>query len=54
MSGGAGILLQGGQGNVIEGDLIGINVALRQGAEGLGFTIPSKRVREVMAKHIPK
>jgi len=35
----------------IHGELIGINFATREGAGGISFTIPSKRVREVLAEY---
>ena len=37
----------------INGDLIGINFATRQGAELISFTIPVKKVREVLTQ-VPK
>jgi S1-C subfamily serine protease len=33
----------------LRGDLIGINVAILQGAQGIGFAIPIKEVREALA-----
>ena len=33
----------------LRGDLIGINVAIYQGAQGIGFAIPIKEVREALA-----
>jgi S1-C subfamily serine protease len=34
----------------LRGDLIGINVAVLQGAQGIGFAIPIKEVREALAE----
>ena len=40
----------------IDGEMIGINVAVRQGAQGIGFAIPVKKVMDVaaelMASHV--
>lgn len=33
-----------------DGDMIGINVAIRAGAQGIGFAIPAEMVKEVLAK----
>jgi serine protease Do len=33
----------------LDGDLIGLNLAIRQGAEGIGFAIPLQRIEEVLA-----
>jgi S1-C subfamily serine protease len=38
----------------IDGELIGIIVALRQEARGIAFAIPSNRVREYVGKNLPK
>jgi serine protease Do len=38
----------------IEGELIGLNVAVRDGASNIAFTIPANKVRAVMAKNLPK
>jgi S1-C subfamily serine protease len=38
----------------IYGELIGIAVAMREGAENIGFAIPVKQVREVLKKSLPK
>ena len=34
----------------LRGDLIGINVAILQGAQGIGFAIPIKEVREALGQ----
>lgn len=33
----------------LDGEMIGINLAIRAGAEGIGFAIPIKRIEEVLA-----
>lgn len=38
----------------IHGELIGIAVAMREGAQNIGFAIPVKQVREVLQKALPK
>ncbi len=35
----------------VHGELIGINFAMRDGAENIAFTIPAKKVREVLASY---
>lgn len=34
----------------VNGDLLGINVAIRSNAQGIGFAIPTRKVREVVRK----
>jgi serine protease Do len=34
----------------VDGELIAINFALREGAENISFAIPAKKVREVLAE----
>jgi len=34
----------------LDGDLIGINIAIRQGAQGIGFAIPMHRIEDVLAR----
>jgi serine protease Do len=36
----------------INGELIGINVALREGAQGIAFALPSETVQQVLSKHL--
>jgi serine protease Do len=36
----------------INGELIGINVALREGAQNIGFAIPSDMVQKTLARHL--
>jgi serine protease Do len=36
----------------VSGELIGINVATREGADGLGFAIPVDRIKEVLAQSL--
>jgi serine protease Do len=36
----------------INGELIGINVALREGAQGIAFALPSDTVQRVLSKHL--
>jgi serine protease Do len=36
----------------INGEMIGINVALREGAQGIAFTLPSDTVQQVLSKHL--
>jgi S1-C subfamily serine protease len=38
----------------IDGDLIGINVAVRENAQNIGFAIPANRVRQIVAKILAK
>lgn len=33
----------------LDGDLIGINLAIRRGAEGIGFAIPLRRIEEILS-----
>ncbi len=33
----------------LDGDLVGLNLAIRAGAEGIGFAIPLRRIEEVLA-----
>ncbi len=36
----------------INGELIGVNFAMRDGAQNIAFTIPAKKVREVLAPYL--
>jgi serine protease Do len=36
----------------INGELVGINVALREGAQGIAFALPAESVQRVLAKHL--
>jgi serine protease Do len=36
----------------INGELVGINVALREGAQGIAFALPAEAVQRVLAKHL--
>ncbi len=36
----------------INGELVGINVALREGAQGIAFALPSDTVQQVLSKHL--
>jgi len=38
----------------LEGELIGLNVAIRDNAQNIGFAIPSNHVRDFVAKNIPR
>jgi S1-C subfamily serine protease len=38
----------------VEGQLIGIVFAVREGAQNIGFAIPLERVRAVVKKHVPE
>src|SRR5262249_33044819 len=36
----------------INGELIGINVALREGAQGIAFALPAEMVQQVLSRHL--
>ncbi len=36
----------------INGELVGINVALREGAQGIAFALPAEAVQEALARHL--
>ncbi len=36
----------------INGELVGINVALREGAQGIAFALPAEAVQQALAKHL--
>jgi serine protease Do len=36
----------------VNGELVGINVALREGAQGIAFALPAETVQRALAKHL--